>query len=29
MRYAANRAWQLLSVLAFTLMVVFSSRHGP
>jgi len=29
MRYAANRAWQLLSVLAFNLMVVFSSRPRP
>src|SRR5262245_10785602 len=29
MRYAANRAWRLLSVLAFNLMVVFSSRPRP
>src|SRR5262249_16254555 len=29
MPYAANRAWQLLGVLAFNLMVVFSSRPRP
>jgi len=29
MRYAATSAWQLLSVLAFNLMVVFSSRPRP